>query len=75
MAWSHCRAIERGRTFIVTEMSEVQAYSYGFAYATCSFDDVLQKAFGELGGDARIIVNAPLLGTPLSLQNWVEMSK
>jgi hypothetical protein len=56
-------------------MSEVQAYSYGFAYATCSFDDVLQKAFGELGGDARIIVNAPLLGTPLSPQNWVEMSK
>ena len=72
MSWSHRRAIERGRTFIVTEMDEEQAYSYGFAYATCSFDDALQKAFGELGRDARLVVNAPLLGTPLPPQNRVS---
>ena len=72
MSWSHRRAIERGRTFIVTEMNEEHAYSYGFAYATRSFDDALQKAFGELGRDARIVVNAPLLGTPLPSQNRVN---
>ena len=69
MAWSHRRAIEQGRTFIVTEMEKTKAYSYGFAYATHSFDNALQKAFDELGRDARIVVNAPLLGTPLPLQN------
>ena len=72
MSWSHRRAIERGRTFIVTEMNEEHAYSYGFAYATRSFDDALQKAFDELGRDARIVVNAPLLGTPLPSQNRVN---
>ena len=72
MSWSHRRAIERGRTFIVTEMEEEQAYSYGFAYATRCFDDALQKAFGELGKDARIVVNAPLLGTPLPQQNRIS---
>ena len=72
MSWSHRRAIERGRTFIITEMNEEHAYSYGFAYATCSFDDALQKAFDELGRDARIVVNAPLLGTPLPSQNRVN---
>ena len=44
MSWSHRRAIERGRTFIVTEMAEEQAYSYGFAYATSSFDDGPSKS-------------------------------
>ena len=73
MSWSHRRAIERERTFIVTEMDEDQAYSYGFAYATRSFDDALQKTFSELGRDARIVVNAPLLGTPLPLQNRVSL--
>ena len=73
MSWSHRRAIERERTFIVTEMDEEQAYSYGFAYATHSFDDALQKTFSELGRDARIVVNAPLLGTPLPLQNRVSL--
>ena len=73
MAWSHRRAIERGRTFIVTEMDEAQAYSYNFTYATPSFDDALQKAFNELGKDARIVVNAPLLGTPLPPQNRVTL--
>ena len=73
MSWSHRRAIERERTFIVTEMDEEQAYSYGFAYATRSFDDALQKTFSELGRDARIVVNAPLLGTPLPLQNRVSL--
>ena len=72
MAWSHRRAIERRRTFIVTEMTEKQASSYGFAYATPSFDDALNKAFQALGRDARIIVNAPLLGMPLPPQNRVE---
>ena len=55
----------------MTEMDEMQAYSYGFAYATRSFDDALQKAFGEFGRDARIVVNAPLLGTPPPPQNRV----
>ena len=73
MSWSHRRAIERERAFIVTEMDEEQAYSYGFAYATRSFDDALQKTFSELGRDARIVVNAPLLGTPLPLQNRVSL--
>ena len=73
MSWSHRRAIERERTFIVTEMDEEQAYSYGFAYATRSFDNALQKTFSELGRDARIVVNAPLLGTPLPLQNRVSL--
>ena len=73
MSWSHRRAIERERTFIVTEMDEEQAYSYGFAYATRSFDDALQKTFSELGRDARIVVNTPLLGTPLPLQNRVSL--
>ncbi|MCZ6679275.1 MAG: lactate racemase domain-containing protein [Candidatus Poribacteria bacterium] len=72
MSWSHRRAIERGRTFIVTEMAEAQAYSYGFAYVTRSFDDALQKASQEVGRDARIIVNAPLSGTPLPPQNRVS---
>ena len=72
MSWSHRRAIERGRTYIVTEMDEMQAYSYGFAYATHSFDDAFQKAFGEFGRDAQIVVNAPLLGTPLPPQNRVS---
>jgi hypothetical protein len=71
MSWSHRRAIERRKTFIVTEMSEDQAYSYGFAYVTRSFDDALNKAFQELGADARIIVNAPLSGMPLPPQNRV----
>ena len=71
MAWSHRRAIERGRTFIITEMDEEKAYSYGFSYATHSFDDALQKAFSELGKDAGIVVNAPLLGIPLPPQNRV----
>ena len=73
MAWSHRRAIERGRTFIITEMAEEKAYSYGFSYATRSFDDALQKAFNELGKDARIVVNAPFLGTPLPPQNRVNL--
>ena len=73
MSWSHRRAIERGRTFIVTEMDEAQAYSYSFTYATRSFDDALQKAFNELGKDARIVVNAPLLGNPLPPQNRVSL--
>ena len=72
MSWSHRRAIEQGRTFIVTEMEEEQVYSYGFAYATRCFDDALQKVFSELGRDARIVVNAPLLGTPLPQQNRVS---
>ncbi|RKU14072.1 hypothetical protein C6502_02675 [Candidatus Poribacteria bacterium] len=53
-------------------MAEEQAYSYSFAYATPSFDDALQKAFGELGRNARIVVKAPLLGTPLPQQNRVS---
>ena len=73
MAWSHRRAIERGRTFIITEMAEEKAYSYGFSYATRSFDDALQKAFNELGKDARIVVNAPFLGAPLPPQNRVNL--
>jgi hypothetical protein len=73
MSWSHRRAIERRRTFIVTEMDDEQAYSYGFAYATRSFDDALQKAFREVGRDARIIVNAPMSGTPLPPQNQVVL--
>ena len=72
MAWSHRRAIERRQTFIVTEMSEAQAYAYSFAYVTSSFNDALQKALGELGKDAQIIVNAPLSGTPLPPQHRVE---
>ena len=73
MSWSHRRAIERGRTFIVTEMDEAQVYSYGFTYATRSFDNALQKAFDKLGKDARIVVNTPLLGTPLPPQNRVVL--
>jgi len=75
MSWSHRRAIECRKTFIVTKMSEEQAYSYGFAYATRSFDDALTKAFHELGKDARVIVNAPLKGIPLPPQNRVMIEK
>ena len=75
MAWSHRRPIERRRTFIVTEMSEAQADAYGFAYVTQSFDETLRKALQELGKDARIIVNAPLSGTPLPPQNRVELGQ
>jgi len=71
MSFSHRRAIKRKKTFIVTEMSEEQAYSYGFAYVTRSFDEALNKAFQELGKDARVIVNAPLSGMPLPPQNRV----
>jgi lactate racemase len=73
MAWSHRRGIESRKTFIVTEMSEAEADSYGFAYATRSFDDALQKAFREVGGDARIIVNAPFSAMPLPPQNRVVL--
>ena len=72
MSWSHRRAIERGRTMIVTEMEEMQAYSYGFAYATRCFDDALNQAMDIVGKDARIIVNAPLAGAPLPPQNRVK---
>ena len=73
MSWSHRRGIERRRTFIVTELEDDQAHSYGFAYSTRSFDDALQKAFQELGSDARITVNAPMSGTPLPPQNRVVL--
>ena len=72
MSWSHRRAIERGRTMIVTEMEEMQAYSYGFAYATRCFDDALNQAMDIVGKDARIIVNVPLAGAPLPPQNRVK---
>jgi nickel-dependent lactate racemase len=73
MAWSHRRAIERRKTFIVTEMREEQACSYGFAYATRSFDDALARAFRETDEGARIIVHAPLKGRPLPPQNRVML--
>jgi nickel-dependent lactate racemase len=72
MAWSHRRAIERRRTFAVTRMSQAQALSYGFAWATDSFSRALQKAFAELGRTARLVVNAPLGGMPLPPQNRVR---
>ena len=57
---------------MVTGMGEMQAYSYGFAYATKCFDDALNQAMDTVGTDARIIVNVPLAGVPLPPQNRVK---
>ncbi|MBI4551913.1 MAG: DUF2088 domain-containing protein [Candidatus Latescibacteria bacterium] len=72
MSWSHKRSLLRRRTFLVTEgISEDDAAAFGFAYHTRSFNDALDKAFSELGRDARIIINAPVRGVPLPEQNRV----
>ena len=58
--WSHKRAIESRKTFLVTEgIPEEDAEQYGFAYTTNSFDDALSKAFNELDKDAEIAVSLP----------------
>ncbi len=69
MAWSHRRAIQRRRTFLVSELDPDKAQSYGFAWATRSFDQALKKALAELGQKARLILNAPLGGFPLPPHN------
>lgn len=72
MSWSHKRSIVNRRTFLVTEhIDEADAEAFGFAYRATSFQDALNKALGEIGADARIIVNAPANGTPLPPQNRV----
>ena len=58
--WSHKRAIEGRKTFLVTEgITEEEAEQFGFAYTTNSFDDALSKAFRELDKDAEIAVSLP----------------
>ncbi|MBI2505006.1 MAG: DUF2088 domain-containing protein [Candidatus Latescibacteria bacterium] len=71
MAWSHRRAIERRRTFLVSDLDPEQALSYGFARGFGSFAEAFGQARTELGSQARVIVNAPLGGFPLLEQNRV----
>ncbi|MBM3277123.1 MAG: hypothetical protein FJY95_03460 [Candidatus Handelsmanbacteria bacterium] len=72
MAWSHRRAIERRRTFLVSQLSPDLALSHGFAQGFASFDQAFGQARRELGGQAMVILNAPLGGFPLLAHNRVN---
>ncbi len=71
MAWSHRRAIERRRTFLVSELDPELALSYGFARGFASFEEAFGQACRELGHQAKVILNAPVGGFPLLAQNRV----
>jgi nickel-dependent lactate racemase len=65
MAWSHRRCLEQTRTFLVTEgIDPEEGVAMGFAYVTASFNEALNKAFGELGHDAGVVANTPPNGIP-----------
>ena len=60
MSWSHRRALEEVRTFLVSEgIAPATGAAMGFACTTTSFAAALDQALGELGPDARIAVNPP----------------
>jgi nickel-dependent lactate racemase len=60
MSWSHRRALEEVRAFLVSEgVSPATGAAMGFACTTTSFAAALDQALGELGPDARIAVNPP----------------
>ena len=59
MSWSHRRCLEQGRVFLVSDgVGREEGEAMGFAFVTRSFDEALAKAFGELGRDAGVVVNA-----------------
>lgn len=72
MAWSHRRAIESRRTFLVSELPPEQASSYGFAQGFATFEDAFGQACRELGSRARVVLNAPLGGFPLLAANQLN---
>lgn len=60
MTWSHKRTLIQKRVFLATEgISKQEGGEFGFSYTTPSFDDALNKAFSELGQEAKIALNLP----------------
>ena len=60
MSWSHRRALELVRTFLVSEsIPPATGAAMGFACTTTSFAAALDQALGELGPAARIVANVP----------------
>ena len=60
MSWSHRRALESVRTFLVSEgIPAATGAAMGFALTTTSFAAALAQALGELGRGAGVVANMP----------------
>jgi hypothetical protein len=60
MSYSHRRALESVRTYLVSAgIPPATGDRMGFAFTTTSFAAALDRALGELGPDARIVANLP----------------
>ena len=58
MLYSARRVLENRRVFLVCDgLDPLEAGQLGFEYCTSSFEDALQTALEDRGGDARIAVN------------------
>lgn len=59
MSYSHRRALEEVRTFLVSSIPPETGAKMGFAFTTDRCETAIAKALSELGGDARILANLP----------------